>query len=139
MANRIRHSAIRLALGHFLPNHIFCILVFPYSEKHQLPEDWKMDIHRSKFSEPEPHLVLYRRSLENKHPEPPDIYLVVEVSDSSLPIDSGEKLRAYQECGVPEYWIIDLAKKVIRVHTLKDGRYQDGLHMMLHGANNDMT
>jgi Uma2 family endonuclease len=77
----------------------------------------------SKFSEPEPDLVLYRRSLENKHPEPPDNYLVVEVSDSSLPIDSGEKLRAYQECGIPEYWIIDLAKNSIRVHTLKDGRY----------------
>jgi Uma2 family endonuclease len=47
----------------------------------------------------------------------------VEVSDSSLPIDSGEKLRAYQEYGIPEYWIVDLAKKVIRVHTLKDVRY----------------
>jgi Uma2 family endonuclease len=77
----------------------------------------------SKFSEPEPDLVLYRRTLKNEHPKPPNIYLVVEVSDSSLPIDSGEKLKAYQECGIPEYWIIDLAKKVIRVHTLKDGRY----------------
>jgi Uma2 family endonuclease len=83
----------------------------------------KGPIQISEFSEPEPDLTLYRRTLKNQHPKPPDIYLVVEVSDSSLPTDSGEKLRAYQECGIPEYWIIDLAKKVIRVQTLKDERY----------------
>jgi Uma2 family endonuclease len=75
------------------------------------------------FNEPQPDLTLYRRTLKNEHPKPPDIHLVVEVSDSSLPIDSGEKLRAYQECGIPEYWIIDLAKNSIRVQALKDERY----------------
>lgn len=36
------------------------------------------------------------------------VALLVEVSDSSLDIDMGRKLRIYAEAGVPEYWVIDL-------------------------------
>jgi Uma2 family endonuclease len=75
------------------------------------------------FSEPEPDLVLYRRDLENKHPEPSDIYLAIEVSDTTLATDSGEKLQAYQEGRIKEYWIIDVANKAVRIHVLKEGRY----------------
>jgi Uma2 family endonuclease len=47
------------------------------------------------FNEPQPDVVLYNRGVENKHPTPEDIYLVIEVVDTTLDYDSGVKLRAY--------------------------------------------
>ena len=59
-----------------------------------------------------------------KHPTPGEIYLVVEVSDTTLAYDSGDKLRAYEQGGIKEYWIVDLVRKAVHIHRLKEGRYQ---------------
>ena len=75
------------------------------------------------YSEPQPDLVLYRRDLQNKHPEPADIYLVVEVSDTTLHIDTGEKLHTYESGQISEYWVVDLSKKAIRIYMLEGTRY----------------
>lgn len=41
--------------------------------------------------------------------------LVIEVSDTTLGHDTGDKLRAYQQAGVPEYWVVDVqACRVLR-------------------------
>jgi Uma2 family endonuclease len=75
------------------------------------------------FNEPQPDIVLYERGVK-KHPTPGEIYLVVEVSDTTLAYDSGDKLRAYELGGIKEYWIVDLVKKVVHIHRLKEGLYQ---------------
>ena len=75
------------------------------------------------YNEPQPDIVLYKTKLKEKHPEPADIYLVVEVSDTTLAIDSGDKLRAYEQGGIKEYWIVDISKKAVRIYTLKAGSY----------------
>jgi Uma2 family endonuclease len=75
------------------------------------------------FSEPQPDIVLYERGLK-KHPTPGEIYLVVEVSDTTLAYDSGDKLRAYEQGGIKEYWIVDLVRKAVHIHRLKEGLYQ---------------
>lgn len=49
-------------------------------------------------------------------PAPPDVIAVVEVSDSRLRFDRGEKLRLYAKVGIPEYWIVDVKKKGIEVY-----------------------
>ena len=41
----------------------------------------------------------------------------IEVAESSLAFDRGVKLRLYAACGVPEYWIVNVADKSIEVHT----------------------
>lgn len=41
----------------------------------------------------------------NQYPGPD---LVVEISDSSLPDDQGEKRLQYEELSIPEYWIVDV-------------------------------
>ena len=74
------------------------------------------------FNEPQPDIVLYKRGVR-KHPTPTDIYLVVEVSDTTLAYDSGDKLRAYEEGGIEEYWIVDLVRKAVHIHRLKEDRY----------------
>jgi Uma2 family endonuclease len=51
--------------------------------------------------------------------------LVVEVADSSLKHDLGEKARLYAEAGVPEYWVLNLVDRVLVVfRDPRDGRYQ---------------
>lgn len=76
-----------------------------------------------RFSEPQPDIVLYKRGVK-KHPTPKEIYLVVEVSDTTLAYDSGEKLRAYEQGGIQEYWMVDLTGKTVHIHRLKEGRYR---------------
>ena len=75
------------------------------------------------FNEPQPDIVLYKRGVK-KHPTPGEIYLVVEVSDTTLAYDSGDKLRAYEQGGIKEYWIVDLVRRAVHIHRLKEGRYQ---------------
>jgi len=41
--------------------------------------------------------------------------LVIEISDSSLQYDLGEKASLYAEAGVPEYWVVNLVERVLVV------------------------
>ena len=70
------------------------------------------------FNEPQPDVALYKRGLENRHPIPEDIYLIIEVADTTLDYDSGDKLRAYEKGGIKEYWIIDVGKKAVNIYKL---------------------
>ena len=55
-----------------------------------------------------------------------EIGLIVEVADSSLPTDRGEKLAAYARGGVPRYWIVNLVDGVIETYSspVAAGEYQ---------------
>ena len=69
-------------------------------------------------SEPEPDVMLLKPRDDfytNAHPQPSDVYLLIEVADSSLPIDRKVKLPVYAAAGVPEVWIVNLTDKQIEV------------------------
>ena len=71
------------------------------------------------YSEPEPDVVLMRRREDDYrggHPRPSDVLLVIEVAQSSLPRDRGEKMRIYAQSTIPEYWIVDVEHRVVIVH-----------------------
>jgi Uma2 family endonuclease len=68
-------------------------------------------------SEPEPDLVVAPGPPARTHPR--WAHLVVEVADSSLERDEG-KARVYARAELPEYWLIDLGARVVRVHTAPD-------------------
>ena len=75
-------------------------------------------------SEPEPDVAavpgpddLYDR----RHPEPAEVGLLVEVSESSLSRDRGQKLRIYARAGIVCYWIINLVDRHIEVYTNPSG------------------
>ncbi len=59
--------------------------------------------------------VVPDRDYRERHPE--EAFLIVEVAQSSLRKDRGPKARLYAECGVPEYWIVDVAGGLVEVHT----------------------
>jgi Uma2 family endonuclease len=64
----------------------------------------------SEYSQPQPDLALVAGRDDfyaQGHPTAQDIYLLIEVSDSSLAYDRGEKLPRYAQAGVEEVWIVD--------------------------------
>lgn len=81
-------------------------------------------IHLGPRSEPQPDLAIVRRRRYDSHPRPDDIFLVIEVSDSSFAYDREMKLPLYAAAGIPEAWIVDLNGRTIERHSApRDGRY----------------
>jgi Uma2 family endonuclease len=73
-------------------------------------------------SEPEPDVVVAQVSGEHAHPSA--ALLLIEVSESSLRKDRGVKAAIYAANGAPEYWIVDLQRAIVLVHTQPvAGRY----------------
>jgi Uma2 family endonuclease len=71
------------------------------------------------FSEPEPGLVALRPGFDRydtRHPNPSDVLLLVEVSDTALAFDRSRKLPIYARAGVPEAWIVDIEGEAVEVH-----------------------
>ncbi len=63
------------------------------------------------YSEPQPDAMLLASRADwyrGTQPEPRDVLLVVEVSDSTLRYDRGRKLRAYARVAIREVWIVNL-------------------------------
>lgn len=70
-------------------------------------------------SEPQPDIAVIRRPWQGypvSHPQPQDVFLVIEVSDTSVEIDRGAKLELYARAGVQEVWIVDLTEDAVFVH-----------------------
>jgi hypothetical protein len=81
------------------------------------------------FSEPEPDLALVRLPAERylaSPPTPPDIFLVMEVADTTLRYDSAVKAALYARHGIAAFWLLDLAAGTVLLHgTPRDGGYAD--------------
>ncbi|MEL6654916.1 MAG: Uma2 family endonuclease [Bacteroidota bacterium] len=77
-------------------------------------------------SEPEPDLaVVNRRSYREHHPFAPDVFLVIEVSDSTLQKDRDIKLPIYAAANIAEYWIVNIPMRCIEVYTKPNGKQYD--------------
>jgi Uma2 family endonuclease len=73
---------------------------------------------------PEPDLTIVRGSLRDylkRTPTAGDVPLVIEVSASSLRIDSGPLLRAYASNGIPIYWIVNIPNGRVEVYSHPTG------------------
>ncbi|MDP1799412.1 MAG: Uma2 family endonuclease [Planctomycetaceae bacterium] len=85
----------------------------------------------SQIDEPEPDVCVVAgspRDERKRHATPDEILLIVEVADSSLQYDRGEKRDAYAVAGVPEYWIVNLIERHVEVYRQPDpgtGKYLD--------------
>ncbi len=69
-------------------------------------------------SEPEPDVAIIKgetRDYADRHPGPPEVPLVVEVSDTTLARDRGSKMQIYARAGIPIYWIVNLINRQIEV------------------------
>ncbi|MFE1747272.1 Uma2 family endonuclease [Coleofasciculus sp. H7-2] len=78
-------------------------------------------------SEPEPDIAIVRlpeSAYSDRHPEPDDIFWVIEVAKTSLKKDLDLKTSIYASAEIQEYWILDVsAKRVIVFREPQNGRY----------------
>ena len=71
------------------------------------------------YSEPQPDIMLVTPAKDfyrKRHPQPADVFLLVEVADSSLLRDVNEKLPVYGRSGIAEVWIVNLNDETIEVY-----------------------
>ncbi len=76
-------------------------------------------IHLDDHSEPEPDVVLAAPTedfYDYHHPTPEEILMVLEVADSSLPFDRGEKGLLYAQAGIGQYCILNLRNRELEDH-----------------------
>lgn len=94
-------------------------------------------------SEPEPDISLLRPRADfyaSGHPQPPDIFLIIEVSDSSLADDRNIMRPMYAEAGITEFWIVNLVDECLEVYRdpRPDGTYQDA-RVLRRGESTDIA
>jgi len=71
------------------------------------------------YTEPEPDLALIQAPLTryaDHHPRPEEVYLVIEVADTTLQKDRMVKLPLYAKAGIPECWIVNLEGEAIEAY-----------------------
>ena len=71
------------------------------------------------FSAPQPDVAIVNRRRDRYsggHPEPEDVLLLIEVSESSLTYDRDVKLPLYAAAGIAEVWLVVLLSQVVEVY-----------------------
>lgn len=71
------------------------------------------------ISEPQPDVALLRRCDDfyaERHPQPSDIFLLVEVADTTAETDRVVKLPLYAENGIAEVWLVDINEQCVEVY-----------------------
>ncbi|TBR61667.1 Uma2 family endonuclease [Mastigocladus laminosus UU774] len=69
-------------------------------------------------SEPEPDIAVVKiDSLDyaDHHPTPNEVYLIIEVADTSLKFDCETKGKAYAQAGITDYWVLDVLNRQLYV------------------------
>ncbi len=76
---------------------------------------------------PAPDVAVVRLDADDyleRHPIPADIFLLIEVADSTPRHDKSVKVPRYALTGVPEVWLVDLEKRVTTIYRQpSQGRY----------------
>lgn len=82
-----------------------------------------------KKNEPEPDIAIVRLPASvylSHHPYGEDIYLLVEVSRSTLAFDTSIKRKTYATEGIQDYWIVDVVHKQLKIYRCpSEGDYQE--------------
>jgi Uma2 family endonuclease len=71
------------------------------------------------YSEPQPDIMLLKPAKDfyrRRHPQPADVFLLIEISDSTLATDQADKIPAYGRAGIPEVWIVNLNELTVEVY-----------------------
>ena len=119
------------------------LVMAPIGDNHENTTDWLTElcvhafagramvrvqgsIRLNNMSAPQPDIaILRRRPLADSRPYfPEDIFVVIEVANTSLRYDSGPKLARYAAAGISEVWVVNLRDGTVTVYTgLSDSAY----------------
>ena len=89
-------------------------------------------------SVPEPDVAVLVERLSDyrrRHPRGDELLLAVEVADTTRSLDLSRKVELYAAAGVPEYWVVDLPKRMLVIHRQPDGQQYRDIHMFAEDEN----
>jgi len=122
------------------PAHEFTIdqlsneLVHAFFDKALVRVQNAVDIGLSEWL-PHPDIVLVEKKDYSKaRPTPEDIYLLIEVSNTSLELDLGRRRKLYAQVGIKEYWVADLQNQTWIVNCLPEGQRYESVEKMSFGS-----
>jgi Uma2 family endonuclease len=84
-------------------------------------------------TQPQPDVVLARFRedfYKLRHPGPDEVFLVIEVADSSLAYDLGVKTRLYAAARVPDDWVVNLSDRSVEVFADAAGDHYEKHHVL---------
>lgn len=107
------------------PQHATCVDLL-YQRLVQLVGDrayvrGQNPVRLSQNSQPQPDIAIVQRRDDfyiHGHPEPEDVLLLIEMSESSLAYDRDVKLPLYTRAGIVEVWLVALNWQVVEVYRL---------------------
>lgn len=70
------------------------------------------------YSELEPDVAVVQVNpldYADHHPTPEEIYLLIEVADTSLSRDCETKARIYAQAGITDYWVLDITNRQLLI------------------------
>lgn len=73
------------------------------------------------YSEPEPDIAVVRPQDDfcaSHHPTPTDVYLIIEVADTTVERDLGGKANLYSAAGILDYWVLNVSAR--QLHVFRD-------------------
>lgn len=94
--------------------------IFQHQDRNRWITSTQDPLRLGEHDEPQPDLMLLRPEPDfytSRHPTPADVFLLIEVSDSTLLLDREEKLPLYARAGIPEVWIVNLPERLVEVYT----------------------
>jgi Uma2 family endonuclease len=101
------------------PAHAYAIRRLDALLQRQMPAGWAVAVQLplavSEDSEPEPDLAVVA-DVDSSRSHPTTAALVVEVARTSTRTDLVVKPALYAAAGVPDYWVVELAARVVHVH-----------------------
>jgi Uma2 family endonuclease len=88
------------------------------------------------YSEPLPDVALLKPRDDfyaQANPQAADVFLIIEVADSSVEYDRDIKIPLYAEASIAEVWLINLPKEAIEIYSQPlEGKYRE-IHLVKRG------
>ena len=112
--------------------HAFCVIAltddFASRSSGRYVVSVQNAVRLSRHSELYPDLLLLRpprTRYAERNPGPDNVFLVIEVSDTTIATDRRVKLPKYAAAGIPEAWLVNIPRRTVEVHREpREGRYQ---------------
>ncbi|MEB3339980.1 Uma2 family endonuclease [Okeania sp.] len=70
---------------------------------------------------------------EGKYPQPEDVFLLIEVADSSIKYDRETKMPLYAKNGISEVWLIDINQQLVEVYRQPQGNSYQNVQQFFQG------
>lgn len=102
--------------------HASCVRRLLHRFGQRLPQGVMIDVQNpvvldeSNAPEPDLALLVFRPDGYPQQPRVADVFLLIEVADTSLAYDRDTKMPLYAAAGIPETWLVDLAGDAITVY-----------------------